>query len=171
VCRDCANIVPISDAGLSLIEPFVDVGRPENAGVLAHFRRRNERRHPLAAQPSATPDPYLSLGSHPDIVERVWDGLAPDPAWRLVVLGTPALVDPEAGSVLAVAFGTSYWLRLTPDDLAVALAEGARQTHRYGLDPNDFDASKTFGATWVHGNWDEREPGWVLATSAADRVS
>jgi len=171
LCRDCTDFVPIPDAGLSLIEPFLDEGRPENAGVLAHFRRRNERRHPLAAWPADVPDAYLSLGSHPDIVERVWNALGPGASWRLVVLGTPALVDPEAGTVLAVALGTSYWLRLTRDDLAVALAAGARQTHRYGLDPNDFDASETFGATWVHGSWDEREPGWVLATSTADRVS
>ncbi len=151
--------------------PFVDETRSENAGVLAYLRRRNERGLPLAALPSDTPDPYLSLGSHPDVVERVWDDLCPHTRWRLVVLGTPAAVDPVCGTVLAVALGTSYWLRVTPADLAVALADGFTQTHRYGLDPQVFDAAATFGTTWVHGRWDEREPGWLRATSAADRVS
>src|SRR5689334_10452053 len=112
---------------------FVDTERPENAGVLAYFGRRNERGLPLAALPSEVADPYLSLGSHPDVVERVWQGLAPGDDWQLVVLGTPAVVDPEVGAVLAVALGTSYWLRLTPAELAVALADGVAQTHRYGV--------------------------------------
>ena len=60
---------------MTLRLPFVDEVRPENAGVLAHFRRRNERRHPLAARPSDVPGSYLSLGSHPDIVEQVWNAL------------------------------------------------------------------------------------------------
>jgi hypothetical protein len=33
VCRDCTDFVPTPGAGLSLIEPFVDVGRPENAAA------------------------------------------------------------------------------------------------------------------------------------------
>lgn len=151
--------------------PFVDEARAGNAGVLAYFGRRNERQLPLCALPADTPDPYLALGSHPDIVERIWLELAPHNDWRVVVLGTPAVVDPETGLVLAVAFGTSYWLRLTPDDLAVALATGFTQTYRYGLAKEDFDAAETFGPTWAHGRWDEREPEWVLAVSAAARVS
>jgi hypothetical protein len=155
---------------MTLRPPFVNEARPENAGVLAYFRRRNERALPLAASPSETPDPFLSLGSHPDVVERVWRRLAPQQAWRVVVLGTPAVVDPETGTVLAVALGTSYWLRLTPSDLATARADGFTQTHRYGLDTEDFDASHTFGPTWVHGRWDEREPAWLCAASAGDRI-
>ena len=139
--------------------PFVDEARAENAGVLAYFRRRNERGLPLCALPADTPEPYLLLGSHPDVVERVWNGLGPHADWRLVVLGTPAVVDPETGAVLAVALGTSYWLRLTPIDLTSALAACLTQTQRYGLSGQDFDAAATFGPTWVHGGWDEREPG------------
>jgi len=153
------------------LPPFVDEARPENTGVLAYFRRRNERGLPLCALPADIRDPYLALGSHPDVVERVWKELGPHADWRLVVLGTPAVVDPETGAVLAVALGTSYWLRLTPADLTIALATGLAQTHRYGLAREDFDAAAVFGATWVHGRWDAREPDWVLAASAADRVS
>jgi hypothetical protein len=152
-------------------EPFVDEARAGNAGVLAYLRRRNERGHPLCSRASEATDPYFSLGAHPDVVERIWTTLAPHTAWRLVVLGTPAVVDPEAGSVLAVAVGTSYWIRLTAPDLTVALASGASQSHRYGLDTTDFDGAEIFGPTWVFGRWDDREAAWIHATSAADRVS
>jgi len=90
------------------VTPFVDPDRPENGGLLAHLERRNERGRPLAASPDEFDQPYLSLGSHPDVVERIWHELAPAVEWRLVVLGTPAAVSPDTGTVLAVAYGTSY---------------------------------------------------------------
>jgi hypothetical protein len=153
------------------VTPFVDAARPENDGLLAHLARRNERQHPLAASPDAFDRPYLSLGSHPDVVERVWRELAPEASGRLVVLGTPAAVVPEIGTVLAIAYGTSYWLRLAPDDLEAALTSGAKQQHRYGLNGPSLDAAVSFGPTWILGTWDKREPGWVLAAGAADRLS
>jgi len=151
--------------------PFVDPDRPENRGVLSHLERRNERRRPLAAHPAAFDQPQLTLGSHPDVVERVWNGLAPDVSWRVVVLGTPAVVDPDPGTVVAIAYGTSYWLRLAADDIEAALASGARQQHRYGRTGPLVDAAASFGPTWILGSWNEHEPGWVLAAAAADRLS
>jgi hypothetical protein len=149
--------------------PFVDDRLPENAGVLAYLSSRNERGHRLVLPPSSVDDPYLSLGAHPDVVERVWEQLAPAATWRAVVRGRPATVDPEAGTVLALAFGTSYWLRLTARDLELALTSGASQSHLFGRDGPRLDAAAMFGPTWIHGSWDGREPEWLLATSVGDR--
>jgi hypothetical protein len=149
---------------------YLDAGRAENRGVLDFLARRNERRCPLAERPDAFDQPYLSLGSHPDVVERVWKELAPDPAWRVVVLGTPGVVEPVAGTVLALALGTSYWLRLAPGDLEPALSSGVTQEHVFGGGKR-FDAAAVLGPAWVHGSWDEREPLWLVAAGAADRVT
>jgi hypothetical protein len=149
---------------------YLDAGRIENRGVLEFLTRRNQRRCPLVERPDAFDQPYLSLGSHPDVVERLWKGLAPQATWRVVVLGTPAVAEPDAGTVLAVALGTSYWLRLAPVDLEAALRSGVTQEHVYGGDRR-FDAVALFGPTWVHGSWDDREPEWLIAAGDADRVT
>jgi hypothetical protein len=149
---------------------FVDRARRENAAVLAYLDGRNERGSPDALAPEEVPDPYYGLGGHPDVVERVWRELAPDAGWRAVVLGRPALVEPAAGTVLALALGTCYWLRLATGDLAPALASGAVQQHRYG-DTGVLDAASTLGPAWVLGSWDEREPAWLAAAGDDDRAA
>jgi hypothetical protein len=147
---------------------FVDEKLPTNGGVLGYLRRRNERGLPLCAAPDEVGyDPYLSLGSHPDVVERVWKELGaglPDEA-RCVVLGTPGLA--ASGLVLAVALGTSYALRLPDDEVAGALESGSVQRHRYGRFGPTLDVEKTFGPSWVFGTFDEREPSWVVAAVPA----
>lgn len=156
--------------------PFVDETLPANAGVLRYLRPRNERGLPLCAAPDEVAfDPYLSLGSHPDVVERVWRELRadlPDEA-RCVVLGTPALADPSSGLVLAVALGTSYALRVEADDLGTALEAGAEQRHRYGRTGPTLDVSAAFGPSWIFGSFDRREPEWVqrAAGSASSSAS
>ena len=149
------------------MSPFVDQDLPANAGVLGYLRQRNERGLPLCAAPEHVGlDPYLSLGSHPDIVERVWKGLGAelrDDA-RCVVLGTPGLV--ASGLVLAIALGTSYALRLPEDEVAGALDSGLVQSHRYGRFGPTLDVSTRFGPSWVFGRFDAREPGWVTEAVA-----
>jgi len=148
------------------VSPFVDEALPANDGVLAYLRQRNERGLPLCAAPDAVGfDPYLSLGSHPDIVERIWKelGAGLPVETRCVVLGTPGLA--ASGLVLAVALGTSYALRLPDDEVGAAVASGFVQSHRYGRFGPTLDVDKTFGPTWVFGRFDAREPGWVAAVS------
>jgi len=102
----------------------------------------------------------LSLGSHPDIVERVWDSLssALSGKSRCIVYGTPALIAPGSGVILALALGTSYALRVTPDAYAEALRRGAETSHAYRTDGVMLDLAKVFGPGWIFGSWRNEEP-------------
>src|SRR5215831_16560691 len=107
---------------------WVDPQHPTNAGVL-RFLCRGRQAADFIDPDDQVGDAYYGCGSHPEIVERVWDqlgrGLPTD--CRCVLCGTPALVQSRTGIVLAVAMGTQYCLRL-PDEVAVAeaLAAGAQ---------------------------------------------
>lgn len=81
----------------------------------------------------AVPDPYFGCGSHPEIVERVWDqiGRGFPPASRRILCGAPVLVHPATGLVLAVCYGTSYCLRLPDVALPAALEAGCETFHRW----------------------------------------
>ncbi len=128
---------------------------PDNVGVLAYLGRPARGRTPaLSARPGDVEDPYMTLGSHPDVVGWLWDRLGaalPEDA-RCVVLGTPALAEPTSGLVLAVALGTSYALRLTPDDVPAALESGARTVHHYDSVDVTLDVG-AWGAGWVFGTF------------------
>jgi hypothetical protein len=95
-------------------ELFLDEKHPANLQVLASLGSGRAKKWKPIAAPAKVPDPYMNCGSHPDIVERVWDHLGrvlPDDG-RCLVYGNPALVHPRSGVVLAVCYGTSYALRL-----------------------------------------------------------
>jgi hypothetical protein len=108
----------------------VDSTLGANRTVLEYLARGKDESVALVRSPESVQLPYLTLGSHPDIVERVWDELGQElsPDARCVVLGRPALVAPGPGLVLALALGTSYALRVAPGDREAALAEGLRTT-------------------------------------------
>lgn len=153
--------------------PFVREAVPANAGALIYLRRRNERGRPLVEPPDAVEQPYLWLGSHPDIVEHVWDKLSarlPEGA-RCIVLGCPALSDPETGVILALALGTSYALRVPSNDHEEALAAGLRSTHTYSAPAKTLDAAETFGQDWLFGSFDGREPDWLRGGGLRARAS
>ena len=98
---------------------------PANEGVLAYLRTK-ERAHtsPLSTKPGDVKDPYYELGTHPDVVEHLWDRLGPalPEDCRCVVLGAVALAQPRSGVVMALGLGTNYALRLTPEDFLDARA-------------------------------------------------
>lgn len=139
---------------------------PANRGVLAHLRARTSEGAPLTARPGDVPSPYLGLGAHPDVVERVWDqlGWALSEDCRCIVHGTPALVDPGTGLVLALALGTSYVLRIAPADLEGSLAAGARTTHAFA-GGGTLDLA-TFGPGWVFGRFAAIEADQLAAARA-----
>ncbi len=86
----------------------------------------------------AVADPWLGLGTHPDIVEEMWrldDALPARCRW--VFWGGPALVHPVSGVVFAVGFGSvGFVVRLPqpvreaarPDDAAIVLAGNLGRT-------------------------------------------
>ena len=92
----------------------IDQAHPLNAAVLRHLKSDT----PAIAAPESHPDPYYGLGSHPDCVGRIWEELntALPVECRAIVYGTPSLVEPKSGVVIALAYGTSYALPDSPGE-------------------------------------------------------
>lgn len=109
----------------------------------------------------------MCQGSHPDIVERVWDGLGVGlpRKCRCLVHGTPSIVHNRSGVVIAVCNGTQYNLRLTPEDFSAALAAGAKTWTRWS-DGTGMDSLTVLGPDWVFGGWFADEPKWIANTYA-----
>jgi hypothetical protein len=140
----------------------LDRDHPENLGILAYLARGESRSRVPIARPSSLADPYQGAGSHPDVVERVWDDLGKElpRACRALVFGTPALVHERAGLVLAVALGTQYGLRLPAARLAQAEEVGLEIRHTYRTSGDVLDLSE-FGTGWRFGSWHGSERDWL----------
>jgi|WetSurMetagenome_2_1015567.scaffolds.fasta_scaffold116429_3 hypothetical protein len=142
------------------------IRQPANDGVVRYLDRPPETR-PDLRPPRDDRGDYMYAGSHPDVVERVWDQLGRElpPNARAVVLGTPALVQPDTLVVLVLAIGTQYALRLpafawepgVPINMTTTVTwAGGRVT----------DVRETLGRDWVFGRWDRREDTWCRAAYA-----
>ena len=134
----------------------MNVRIPANAGVIAYLERIKGAQSDLRA-PGDPKHDYLGLGCHPDIVERVWDklGAALPHECRQVVIGAPVLVHPS-GTLIAVAIGTSYAIRLAEPQKINAEIRWSNGTR--------LDLRAEFGDRWVAGSWSSEEPGWCAAT-------
>jgi hypothetical protein len=165
-----------------------------NTGVLRHLLLR--RRESLssaagvaACSPESVEDAYMSLGTHPDLVSRLWDKIPKLLPVRCswVVHGVPVLVRPDTGVVFAFAGGThDYALRLPPkpraEMIAAAMRKAEENADKFGLrgpdrdrylsvqagDVHDYSDGSTFdistvGKEWVFGGWLEGEANWCLA--------
>ena len=132
----------------------------------ALFREARER--DLAAgrvRESQSPESinWLKLGTHPDLVERLWREITVSlpQACQWVVYGSPALVHREVGVVFGWAGGThTYGLRLAEPQRAQAIAAGAQTIHRYS-NGDCLDVAR-LGEEWVLGNWLNAELQWCL---------
>jgi hypothetical protein len=84
----------------------VDTEAPANRGVLDYFSDSGEWRSQLLAPAGALAASRARFGSHPAIVEYLWDRIAPQfrTDCRAVVYGTPALVAPQRGLLFGVGF-------------------------------------------------------------------
>jgi hypothetical protein len=136
----------------------VDISNPLNQKVLKYLSLRYPD-SPLTLLPEESKrDPYMSSGSHPDIVERIWKGIGSklDSDCRLIVCGTPALVQPQTGIILAFALGTQYCLHLPPDLVSTALTAGAQTTTKWS-NGRVTDAASKFGEGWIFGSWKKDE--------------
>lgn len=112
--------------------------------------------------PSEVKDAYQGQGSHPDIVARLWDELGKSlPVdGRCLIFGTPSLIHGETGVLLGICGGTSYFLRLSPDQWKEAILKGAQTSVKSSLGA-EFDVTKEIGPDWVCANWDKREMEWL----------
>ena len=148
------------------MEPLLT--RSENAGVLAYLAHGRSADEAGFGPPGSDVDRH-HLGTHPRIVDRLWDtlneALPMDGRW--LVCDAPALVHPTTRIILAAAIGTQYALRLLPSDLAVAIAAGAELSHEFRTVGTSVDLPATFGPGWAFGRFDEREASWLRASYEA----
>jgi hypothetical protein len=128
---------------------------------MAYLSNRNPGAAKVLLPEESTRDPYMSLGSHPDVVERIWKeiGAELDTDCRLIVCGTPALVQPATGIILAFALRTQYCLHLPIPLIQKALAAGAPTTTKWA-GGRVTDATREFGEGWIFGKWLKDEIGW-----------
>jgi hypothetical protein len=147
---------------------ILDTVSSMNQGVLRYLGRGEKREVPAIAAPGSVADPYLGQGSHPDIVQRVWDelGAVLPGACRCLVHGTPALVHDRTGIVIAVCNGTQYNLRLTEADFHSATARGAVTRIRWSTG-EEMDSLAVLGVGWVFGGWFKEETEWCRDTYEA----
>lgn len=156
---------------------MVDFDNAANRSLLAYLGQpdRLERSVSVAkakrsCAPAEIDDPYYRLGTHPELVERLWDELGgPLPAdCRYIVFGAPVLVRPDSGVIFGFAGGTIYSLRLPPRERAEALSAGAERIRSFpayqalGIEASVLDL-RHIGEAWVFGCWDKREHEWCLA--------
>jgi hypothetical protein len=140
------------------------IDRPENAGAMGYLAHGRSIAEAGFGPPPAEIDRH-HLGTHPTIVERLWDALTealPTDA-RWLVFDGPALVHP-AGIILAAGIGTQYALRLLPVDLAAAVEAGAELVHHFHTVGTELDLPASFGPDWVFGRFEQREAAWLLAS-------
>jgi hypothetical protein len=146
--------------------PFrLDADNPMNLGVIRYLAERagEEQVNVIVSPGSAAHDPYWHMGSHPETVERVWDQLGsilPETCCCLLY-GTPALVAPTSGIVLAIAFGTAYALRVPEVAVPAAIEAGATTITRWS-GGGQLNVTEQFGSDWIFGRWLKDEPRWCL---------
>lgn len=128
------------------------LSNPANQGILACLKHLTRNwKGPMSCHPSKTHDPYYQLGTHPDLVQRLWDTLtvALPADCRWVLHSRPVLVHPETGTVFAFATGSqTYAFRIPLDHRPPPELADVIYTHEYPggnvLDLSDFDASWFF---------------------------
>jgi hypothetical protein len=141
----------------------VNSAHPANAGILCFLKRRSETFYGSSCPPSVSPksieNPYDCLGTHPDLVQWLWDKItAKLPvccSW--VVYGAPVLVHPTTGVIFAFACGTGpYALRLPQSEreelsaIAAKNAEGrADKFQLHGEQREKYLAQQT-GRLWQY---------------------
>ena len=147
---------------------MIDFDHPANLGLVQYLSAEAALGAEREAPSTAVKNPYYTLGTHPDVVERLWDELggALPKNCRWVLYGHPVLVRHDTGIVFGFAGGShTYALRLPPAEREAAIAAGATTVHRYPAYPQLQVAAATldlatFGPEWVFGGWFRNEEEW-----------
>ena len=134
-----------------------------NEGVIRYLERTRGHEVADVRPPREKHLDYWECGSHPDVVERVWDQLGKHlpVECRQVVLGTPALMHRGSGVVLAIAIGMQYALRLPKLVLQEGFPDGARTENTWSTG-GKMDIQQELGKDWVFGSWSSAEEAWCL---------
>lgn len=130
-----------------------------NSGVIRYLQRGNAAEYDRPPRPESRD--YWESGSHPDVVERVWDQLGkglPVESKR-VVCGSPVLVHPASKVLIAVAMGTQYAIRLPSVVLHASVSSIVRTTNVWS-DGTRMDIRAEFGNDWIFGSYSADEETW-----------
>ena len=117
--------------------------------------------------PEDVENPYMTLGTHPELVERLWDKLPIElPASaRWVVGGRPVLMRRDSGVVFGIAIGTVFYALRLPEADRILLerakrkkVEGWADKHGiHGDERQDYLSEQLeacpVGADWISGKW------------------
>ena len=144
------------------------LNNPVNA-ALRRYREQRQARPAIGplAFPEDVGQAYLTLGTHPDLVARLWDELRQSlPVdCRAIFYGSPSLVRPDTGTVFGFAGGThTYALRLPESERLEAARAGASRVMHYPRDPS-FDL-RDIGPEWMFCGWFAAEKAWCSAAYA-----
>jgi hypothetical protein len=146
-----------------LAQSLAVVSEPANEGVFRYFMRRPhaaDGMQPVTAPSDPKHDYYRESGAHPDVVERLWDqlgkGLPVDS--RALLFGSPALVHPQSGIVLAFALGTEYAMRL-PRGRTERPPAGLRTVAKW-TGGGSTDIQRECGKEWIFGSFADAEVDW-----------
>ncbi len=131
--------------------------------VVSDIMSRRSPPIPVSQSLQEVADPLYGLGTHPDLITRLWelDDQLPEQC-RWVVYGGPALVHPKSGIVFGFAAGTlGYALRLPEPARGQADALGAKTVVRLRQKPpwDVWDLGKA-GPEWRLGLWIAQEFEW-----------
>jgi len=135
-----------------------------NEPLCRYLKGRGREGLPALARPDEVARPYETLGTHPDLVARLWDEIPRQlPVdCRFVVFGAPALFRPDTKIVFGFAGGThTYALRLPEEVHREALLAGAERIKKYPRQAS-FDLGP-IGPEWVFCGWFKDEERWCLA--------
>jgi hypothetical protein len=135
------------------------VRQPANERVIRYLERTRVAEEDRAPRPGHRD--YWEAGSHPDVVERIWDQLGRDlpPDSKRVVCGTPVLLHPRSKVLLAVAIGTQYAIRLPAAVLRSGLPAGAR-TETVWAGGTRMNVQQELGDDWIFGSHSPVEVEW-----------
>jgi hypothetical protein len=125
--------------------------------------RPQDAEKPPSQSLASVADPLNGLGTHPDLVARLWklnEALPEDSRW--VVYGRPALVHPVSGVIFAYATGTvGYAIRLPRRRRDEADRLGSRSRIDVpGI--NSYNLALA-GCEWRFGQWLDQEADWCRA--------
>ena len=135
------------------------------------------KRH-LGCSPDLVANPYLDLGTHPELVKFLWKDITRliDVDCRWIIFGTPALVNPQSSLVFAFAEGTQICaLRVPPQKYSEALLAGATKVVKYPAYPylniraSEVDAS-SIGSDWLFVGGIKNEALWGISAHDYSRV-
>jgi hypothetical protein len=143
----------------------VAVDHPANARLLAYLRSCDPENTTVSESPESITQVYFSVGTHPDIVTRLWNQITVElpESCRWVSYHWPVLVHPTTGVVFGFAQGSgTYAMRLPPAERAEAIAGGARRQYSFTTSKTMLDLDD-IGDEWVLGFWSPEELRWCVA--------